>query len=114
MIYKFVDHANIENIKNYDAYLMHLEIQLSGSFNALSIENKERMTRIFNEKWHPDCYKDGKIRIMGFEIDFTSYLKTFWVKISNYGITEIKAFNEDMIIECSVNPEAILKIVLVE
>lgn len=114
MIYKFSPNAkdDYSNIENSIAYRIHNRlVELNGDFTKLSIEEKKDMETIFNELWHSETYRTGKYKIMGYIIDFSEWLNTYWVDIKYFGIHQIKAFNKTCIRKFSTNPSYILKIV---
>ena len=116
MIYKFVENAkDISVIENSMAYKLYQRLEeVNGDLKALNDTEKGYLKTVFNELWHHDTYKTGKYKIMGYVIDFSKWLKTYWVSTKYSGIQEIKAFNKTMLRENATSKSHILKIVEIQ
>ena len=111
MIYKFVEKpADMEVIKGSRAYRMYQKLEEVG-YRNLTKSEKEELNSVFNELWHSETYKTGKYKIRGWIIDFTKWLKTYWVEDKYNGIREIKSFNKTFIRKNATTPSHILKVV---
>lgn len=111
MIFAFIAKADISQIKNSIAYRLHQRLEETGSFSALTKAEKEEFGTILNELWHFEAYKTGKYRLMGFVIDFTPWMKTFWVKYRYHGIHERFSFNKTTLRKWCNRPSEIVQIV---
>lgn len=107
-VYKFVtwEVPALEDLKNSVAY------QLLEKLNrGEKLTRKEKSDEIFGELWNCETYRTGKYRSMGYVFDFGSYMKSFLVKIKDYGWREIKAFDRTSIRRNAVYPSHILRII---
>jgi len=114
MIYKFStnaknDYSDIENSIAFKLYNRLTEVD--GNIKKLSEQEKKELETIFNELWHHETYKNGIYKIMGYIIDFSEWLNTYWVNTKYYGIQQIKAFNKTCVRQFSCNPSYIIKII---
>jgi hypothetical protein len=114
MVYAFVkEPADIEVIKNSNAYKLHERLTEVGSFENLTKEERTNFNG-FSELWNPDAYKTGRVKTGGWIIDFSAWMKKYWVKDKYYGIVEVRAFNKTQIRKNSCTPSYILQIVEVK
>ena len=65
----------------------------------------------FSELWHPDAYKNGIYKLMGYVFDFRVHFKQYLVKWKHYGWQEHYAPNKTFIRENAVFRNDILKII---
>jgi hypothetical protein len=113
MIYPFVkEPKNLDLMKDSQAYILHAAMErTSGNIKELTEEEKKLIHSVFSELWHVDAYRTGRYKLGGWIFDFSPWMKTYWVKVKYYGITEINAFNKTMIRQNAVTPSHILQIV---
>ncbi len=100
--YKFSDTA-IDNPEGLSAYQL-----------LKRLENGEKLDDhcpLFSELWHPESYRYGIIRQMGWLFDFTPFLKKYLVKTKYYGWNEQYATSKTSIRLNSVCKSHILKII---
>ena len=112
MIYPFtesplpVDFETAEGI--FRAYRLLKE---RGGYKRLSKEEKTFVASFFRELSHPEAYREGIYRCVGWVIDFRSFLRRFLVNYKHYGWCEIWAFNKTTLRRNSVHPHDILEII---
>jgi len=113
VIYPFVSKpAPLESVQQSYAVRLYKALEsTSGNVRKLDSEHKEYLKAIFNELHHPETYRQGLHKVSGYIIDFTPWLKTYWVKSKRGGISEIKSFNKTVIRENACFPSQIAKIV---
>lgn len=111
MFYAFVkDPISEEELKKTKPYQMLRLIEGKGGYQKLSLEEKQLVNTLFDELVYYDTYRTGLVKIGGWIIDFTKYLKTYLVKNKFYGWMEIKAFNKTSIRQNAITPSHILNI----
>lgn len=113
MIYSFVESpASIDSIAGSSAFLLHQALErVEGNIKELADEEKQMIETVFSELWHPETYTSGKARIFGYLVDFTPFLKTYWISTKYYGIREVRAVNKEYVRKCATTPSHIFKIV---
>lgn len=116
MIYPFVESpADIHSIENsYAVRLLRALEREEGNLKKLTEDENELIESVFSELWHPETYEKGIVKLMGYVVDFNSFLNTYWVQTKHYGIREVKAFNKGFIRKCATTPNHIIKIVEVK
>ena len=116
MIYPFVkEPASIEAIEGSVAVKLFRALEReNGNVKRLTETEKEYIETVFGELWHPETYKQGIAKIAGYIVDFTPFLKSYWVKTKYYGIQEVKAFNKGYIRKLATSPSEIIKIIEIE
>lgn len=111
MIYPFVkEPCDLEGLKDSKAYILHKRLE-EVDFKGLNEEELANLNIIFNELWHPETYRHGIYKLMGWEFDFSKWLKTYWVKTKYSGIIEIRSFSKMFIRKNASTPSQILKII---
>jgi len=65
----------------------------------------------FDELWHPDAYRNGIYKLMGYVFDFRAHFKTYLVKWKHYGWQEHFAPNKSFIINNAICKNEIIKII---
>lgn len=65
----------------------------------------------FSELWHPDCYRTGCVKVMGWLYDFSPYFKRHLVRTKHYGWNEVRAYSKTMIRKLSSTPSWIEEII---
>ena len=112
MIYPFVrnplpvDFEKAEGI--FRAYRLLKE---RGRYENLTKEEKEFVASFFSELNHPDAYREGIYRCVGWVVDFRPFLRRFLVKYKYNGWSEVWSFNKTTLRKNSVRPHHILEII---
>lgn len=87
-VYAFNERGKPEAIIEYDAYQLLLKVK-----NGTATQDDK--DRIFNELQQSSIYGHGKrVALLGNFIDFSQWLKCFWVKYKYIGIVEVFAFSK--------------------
>jgi hypothetical protein len=113
MIQKFSQGAGpIESIHGSRAFLLYQALEsVNGNFTKLPDNIKQEIENQFGELWNSNTYRYGIVKIAGWQIDYSNWLKTYWIKTKHNGILEVKAFNKTLVRKCSTSPSHILRIV---
>ena len=109
MIYQYRDdYSEFETITDSKAYKLYKILEKSGNYNKLSTDQKEIYNREFSEARNWESYFYGRIKINGWVIDFSTWMKDYWVKSSNYiTVKKVKSFNKRMVRKNSIYPSQI-------
>ena len=102
MYYRFSSTA-IENPEGLSAYELYKRIEAG--------EKLKGEHPLFNELWHPEAYRNGIIKQLGWVFDFRPFFKLYLVKFKHYGWMEVYAPNKGFIRANASTPSHILKIV---
>jgi len=82
-----------------------------GGYRRLSKEEKEFVALFFSELNHPEAYREGIYRCVGWVVDFRPFLRRFLVNDRHYGWYEVRAFNKTTLRRNSTCPHDILEII---
>lgn len=108
-IYKFNPKSDWseERIKATDAYALMCKLERGEkpSINELDI--------LFSEFWHPDAYRSGVVRIMGWMLDFSPYFKRYVFRCRWEGWKEVVAYNKTALRKLSSSPSLIAEIIVI-
>ena len=112
MIYPFVENPlPVDFEKAEGIFRAYRLLKERGGYKHLSKEEKEFVASFFSELSHPEAYRDGIYRCVGWVVDFRSFLRRFLVKDRYDGWREIWAFNKTTLRRNSVRPHHILEII---
>lgn len=84
---------------------------VSGIVSKLDADHKILIDSVFSELHQPEAYKSGRYKVGGYVVDFSPWLRTYWVETKYSGIVEVKAFNRTLIRRLASTPSQIIKIV---
>jgi len=111
MIYPFVENPipkeQLMQMKQFKAY----QIVSSKPYHRFTPEEKEFVGTYFNALWYPETYETGRLKVLGWVIDFSPYMKTYLVNYKYYGWKEVKAFNKTWVRNKYTTPSQVLEIV---
>lgn len=105
-VYAFNERGNPENIVGSPIY----ELLLKVKNNKATQEDKDR---IFEDIRSSFLYGKKRVALAGCYIDFSKWLKCYWVQYNHGGIVEIYAFNKTNIRNNLFTKTGIVKIVKV-
>ena len=110
LVYKFVSHE-IDPKENYKDNNLCKLMQAYYEKRKLTEEEQKWENTYFSELWHPEAYRNGIYKLMGWEFDFTPLFKKYLVKRKYEGWVEMCAPNKTFIRRHATNPSYILKII---
>ena len=112
MIYPFVEKPLPVDFETADGvFKAYRLLKERGGYRHLSKEEKEFVASFFSELNHPEAYREGIYRCVGWVIDFRSFLRRFLVNERYYGWREVWAFNKTTLRRNSTFPHNILEII---
>jgi len=112
VIYPFTESPLPVDFETADgAFKAYRLLKERGGYRHLSKEEKTFVASFFSELSHPEAYREGIYRCVGWAIDFRPFLRRFLVNDRHYGWYEVRAFNKTTLRRNSVRPHDILEII---
>lgn len=113
LVYKFVSW----DIDSKETYKDHGLCKLMRAYydkRKLTEEEQSLENMYFSELWHPNAYRKGTYKLMGWMFNFAPLFKTYLVNIKYEGWVKVKAPNKTFIRRHAAFPSYIIRIVELE